>query len=87
MPPEAEEGRVRARASQEEDAAAPTFDVLMPTLIPQFDDELQGDRGAQEPTPPTSRPAAAACSTPPSARSSASKAFVNTHWPPVPPED
>ena len=85
VPPEAEEGRVRARASQEEDAA-PTFDVLMPTLIPQFDDELQAIEGlksdATDLTAGGRRLLNAA-----EAQVEASKAFVNTHWPPVPSED
>jgi hypothetical protein len=86
VPPEAEEGRVRARASQEEDAAPPTFDVLMPTLIPQFDDELQAIEGlksdATDLTAGGRRVLNAA-----ERQVDASKGFVNTHWPPVPPED
>lgn len=85
-PPEAEDARAHARASQEEDAAAPTFDVLMPNLIPQFDDELQGIEGlktdATDLTAGGRRLLTAAGS-----QIEASKTFVNTHWPPVPPED
>jgi hypothetical protein len=85
-PPEGEDARAHARASQEEDAAPPTFDVLMPNLIPQFDDELQGIDGlkadATDLTTGGRRLLNAAEN-----QIEKSKAFVNTHWPPVPPED
>jgi hypothetical protein len=84
-PPPATEDRVRARKSQEEDAA-PTFDVLMPTLIPDFDDELQGIEGlksdATDLTAGGRRLLNAA-----EAQIQGSETFVNTHWPPVPTED
>jgi len=83
LPPE--EDRVRARKAQEEDAA-PTFDTLMPTLIPQFDDELQGIEGlkgdATDLTAGGRRVLNAA-----EAQVERGKGFVNLHWPPVPPED
>jgi len=84
-PPPAVEDRVRAHKSQEEDAA-PTFDVLMPSLIPDLDDELQGIEGlksdATDLTAGGRRLLNAA-----EAQIEGSKAFVNTHWPPVPAED
>ena len=83
LPPE--DDRVRARKAQEEDAA-PTFDTLMPTLIPQFDDELQGIEGlkadATDLTAGGRRVLNAA-----EAQVERGKGFVNLHWPPVPPED
>jgi hypothetical protein len=85
-PPEGEDARVRAQASQEEDAAAPTFDLLMPNLIPQFDDELQSIEGlksdATDLTAGGRRVLNAAVN-----QVTRSKAFVNAHWPPVPAED
>jgi hypothetical protein len=85
-PPPAEEDRVRARKSQEEDAAAPTFDILMPAVIPDLDDEIQGIEGlksdATDLTAGGRRLLNAA-----EAQIERTKAFVNTHWPPVPPED
>jgi hypothetical protein len=65
---------------------ATTFDTVMPNLIPQFDDELQGIEGlkvdATDLTAGGRRVLTAA-----GAQVERSKAFVNTHWPPVPPED
>jgi hypothetical protein len=85
-PPEAEDARAQARASQEEEDAAPTFDTLMPTLIPQFDDELQGIEGlksdATDLTAGGRRLLNAA-----ETQVQRSEAFVNTNWPPVVPED
>jgi hypothetical protein len=75
-----------ARAAQEEDAAPPTFDVLMPSVIPDLDDELQGIGGlksdATDLTAGGRRLLTAA-----ETQIGATKAFVNLHWPPVPPED
>jgi hypothetical protein len=86
VPPEAEDAHAHARASQEEDAAPPTFDVLMPNLIPQFDDELQGIEGlksdATDLTAGGRRLLNAA-----ETQIQGSETFVNTNWPPVPPED
>jgi hypothetical protein len=85
-PPPPTEDRVRARKSQEEDAAAPTFDVLMPNVIPDLDDEIQGIEGlkadATDLTTGGRRLLNAAVN-----QIAGSKTFVNTHWPPVPPED
>jgi hypothetical protein len=85
-PPPVIEDRVHARKSQEEDAAAPTFDILMPTVIPDLDDELQGIEGlksdATDLTAGGRRLLNAA-----EAQVERTKAFVNTHWPPVPSED
>jgi hypothetical protein len=85
-PVPATEDRVRARAAQEEDAAAPTFDTLMPNLIPDFDDELQAIEGlksdATDLTAGGRRLLNAA-----ETQVQGSKTFVNTHWPPVPAED
>ena len=74
-----------ARASQEEDAA-PTFDTVMPNLIPQLDDELQAIAGtlsdATDLTAGGRRLLNAA-----KTQVTRSKAFVATNWPLVPPED
>jgi hypothetical protein len=82
--PPAIEDRVQARKSQED--AAPTFDTLMPNLIPDLDDELQGIEGlksdATDLTAGGRRVLNAAES-----QIERTKTFVNTHWPPVPPED
>jgi hypothetical protein len=83
LPPE--EDLARARKSQD-DAAPPTFDVLMPNVIPDLDDEIQGIEGlksdATDLTAGGRRVLNAAES-----QIERAKAFVNTHWPPVPPED
>jgi len=85
-PPEAEDARVPARASQEEDDAPPTFDVLMPTVVPQFDDEIQAIQGteadATDLTAGGRRLLNAAA-----AQIGRTKNVVNTTWPPVPAED
>ena len=90
VPPEddaaADAARVGARASQEEDAGPPTFDVLMPNLAPQLDDELQAISGttsdATDLTAGGRRLLNAA-----GAQVTRTKAFVSTNWPIVPPED
>jgi len=69
-----------------DEPVASTFDTVMPNLIPQFDDELQGIEGlksdATDLTAGGRRVLNAAEN-----QISTSRAFVNTHWPPVPPED
>jgi hypothetical protein len=77
--------RVRARSSQEEDEVV-TFDTVMPNTIAQFDDELQALAGtAADATDLTAggRRLLGRAST----QVTATKARVNTLWPPVPPED
>lgn len=85
-PPEGEDARVGARASQEEEDAAPSFDTLMPDVAPQLDDELQALEGtksdATDLTAGGLRLLNAA-----SAQVTKTKAFINTNWPPVVPED
>lgn len=84
-PPEGEDARVRARKSGGAPVVA-TFDTVMPNLIPQFDDELQGIEGlktdATDLTAGGRRLLDAAVK-----QVEGSKAFVNAHWPPVPAED
>jgi hypothetical protein len=85
-PPEGEDARVRARASQEEDDEQPTFDLLMPTVVPQLDDEIQAIQGteadATDLTAGGRRLLNAA-----EAQIGRTKNVVNTTWPPVPAED
>jgi len=82
VPPEDD---LRARKSQEEDAA-PTFDTVMPNLGPQLDDELQAIEGtksdATDLTAGGRRLLNAAAT-----QIGGTKAFVNLHWPLLPPED
>jgi hypothetical protein len=86
VPPEAEDASSGAHASQEEEGAGPTFDTVMPNLLPQLDDELQAIEGtkidATDLTAGGHRLLNAAGN-----QITKSKAFVNTNWPPVPPED
>jgi len=86
VPPEGEDASVHARASQEEEDAAPTFDTLMPNTLPDLDDELQALGGtlsdATDLTAGGRRLLNAALT-----QVTKTRAFVNTHWPPVPPED
>ncbi len=84
VPPE--EDFARARASQEEGEGPPTFDVVMPNLAPQIDDELQAIEGTKaDATDLTAggRRLLTAAGT----QVEATKAFVNLNWPPVPAED
>jgi hypothetical protein len=85
-PPEGEDARVQGHASQEEEYAGPTFDTVMPNVLPQLDDELQAIGGtetdATDLTAGGRRLLNAA-----EAQITKSKAFVNTNWPPVPAED
>jgi hypothetical protein len=85
-PPDAEDARVQGHAAQEEEDAGPTFDTVMPNVLPQLDDELQGIAGlesdATDLTAGGRRLLNAA-----EKQITASKAFVNTNWPPVPAED
>ena len=85
-PPEGEDARVRARASQEEDSEQPTFDLLMPFVVPQLDDEIQAIQGteadATDLTAGGRRLLNAA-----EAQIGRTKNVVNTTWPPVPAED
>jgi len=81
VPPE----DLRARKSQEEDAV-PTFDTVMPNLGPQLDDELQAIAGtksdATDLTAGGRRLLNAAAT-----QIGGTKAFVDLHWPLLPPED
>jgi hypothetical protein len=84
-PPVPPEDDLRARKSQEEDAV-PTFDTVMPNLGPQLDDELQAIEGtksdATDLTAGGRRLLNAAAT-----QIGGTKAFVNLHWPLLPPED
>jgi len=83
--PPPEDLRVRARSSQEEDEAV-TFDTVMPNTIAQFDDELQTINGtAADATDLTA--GGRRLLTRAAAQVTATKATVNTLWPPIPPED
>jgi hypothetical protein len=77
--------RGQARASQDEDAA-PTFDTVMPNMVAQLDDELQAITGtladATDLTAGGRRLLNAA-----NTQVTASRGFVNTNWPVLPPED
>ena len=83
--PPADEARVHAHAAGGAPVAS-TFDTVMPNLIPLFADELQGIEGlksdATDLTTGGRRVLNAAEN-----QIEGSQAFVNTHWPPVPPED
>jgi hypothetical protein len=88
VPPEDEDAaaaRVRAQASQEEDAV-PTFASVLPNLNPQLDDELQAYAGtlsdATDLTAGGRRVLNAG-----QAQVTRTKAFVATNWPLLPPED
>jgi hypothetical protein len=85
-PPVAEEGRVQARASQEEDAAAPTFDTVMPNMVPQLDDETQAIQGTL--TDATDLTAGGRTLLNAAAAQVANtKTVVNATWPPIPQGD
>jgi hypothetical protein len=78
-PAPAEEGRVKARASQEE--GAPTFDVVMPGLTVLLDDELQQMQAAAA---DNSVPAdAKAILTSAIAADQQIESLVNQYWPPA----
>lgn len=86
VPPEAEDARVRARTSQEEEDAAPTFASVLPGLNPQLDDELQAYAGtladATDLTAGGRRVLNAG-----RAQVTGTKAVVAANWPLLPPED
>jgi hypothetical protein len=79
-PAPAEEGRVHARASQEE--GAPTFDLVMPGLTVLIDDELQQMQAAaaDAAVPADSK----AILTAAIAADQQIEALVNQYWPPAP---
>jgi hypothetical protein len=79
------EDRIRARKSQDEDAA-PTFDTLMPNVIPDLDDELQGIEGLKSDATDLTTGGRRVLNLA-ETQLERTKAFVNTHWPPVPAED
>jgi hypothetical protein len=84
-PPEDLARNRRARVSQEEGEVV-TFDTVMPNTIGQFDDELQAFAGtaldATDLTAGGRRLLNRATD-----QVTATKATVNTIWPPIPPED
>jgi hypothetical protein len=84
--PPAEDARIHARASQEEEDAAPTFDTVMPPYGAALDDELQAINGttsdATDLTAGGRRLLNAA-----NAQVTRTKAFVATNWPLLPAED
>jgi hypothetical protein len=81
----ADEASVRARASGDGPAVT-TFDTVMPNVAPQLDDELEAIDGttseATDLTPGGRQLLDAAA-----AQIGKTKAVVDTHWPPIPPED
>jgi len=86
VPPDAEDARVRARTSQEEEDDVPTFDTVMPNLGPQLDDELQViDGTATDATDLTA--GGRRLLTAADAQVTRTKAVVTANWPLVPPED
>jgi len=82
-PVPAEEGRVGARAAQEEGAI--TFDVLMPGLGVLLGDEIQQMTATQQDT--TVPAASSAVLAPALAADNQIQANLNLWWPPVPAED
>jgi hypothetical protein len=82
-PAPAEDGRVKAHASQEE--GAPTFDTVMPGLTVLLDDELQQMQAAAA---DSSVPAdSKAVLTDAIAADKQIEALVNQYWPPAPADD
>lgn len=83
-PPVGDDARVRARKSDED--AAPTFDALMPTVVPDLDDEIQAIEAlkadATDLTAGGKRVLNAA-----GVQIGKTKDFVNTTWPPPPAGD
>jgi hypothetical protein len=82
-PVPAEEGRVGARAAQEEGAV--TFDVVMPGLTVLLGDEIQQITATQQDT--TVPPASIAVLAPALSADNQIQANLNLWWPPVPAED
>jgi hypothetical protein len=78
VPPE--DGKVIARAAQEE--GAPTFDLTMPTLPVFLDDELQHIDGLQADAPDL-RPGGSRILGKAETQIAATKAQVNAFWPPA----
>jgi hypothetical protein len=78
-PAPAEDGRVKARASQEE--GAPTFDTVMPGLTVLLDDELQQMQAAADDNSIPSDSKAILTSA--IAADKQIEALVNQYWPPV----
>lgn len=74
-----------ARVSQEEGEVV-TFDTVMPNTIAQFDDELQAIAGTEADAPDLTAGGRRLLDRA-STQVTATKARVNTLWPPVPPED
>ena len=85
-PPPEDLARVRARKSQEEDDAGPTFDTVMPNTIAQFDDELQAIDGTKSDATDLTAGGRRLLNRA-STQITGTKATVNTVWPPIPPED
>jgi hypothetical protein len=85
VPPEAEDARAQARASQEE-GAVPTFDTLMPNLLPDLDDELQALAGTESDATDLTAGGRLLLNAA-EAQVTKTRALVNSLWPPVPAED
>jgi hypothetical protein len=83
--PPADDARMHARAAGGAPVAS-TFDTVMPNLIPQFDDELQGIEGLKSDATDLTAGGRRLLNDAEN-QIEKSKAFVNTHWPPVPAED
>ena len=83
--PPADDASVHARAA----GGAPvtsTFDTVMPNLIPQFDDEIQGIEGLKSDATDLTA-GGRRLLTDAENQIEASEGFVNLHWPPVPVDD
>jgi hypothetical protein len=81
-----EEDAVEAQASQEEDAAPPTFDLLMPNIPPQLDDEVQAIQGLESDATDVTAGGLRLLNGA-ETQITQTKTTINTIWPPVPPED
>jgi hypothetical protein len=83
-PPVPQEASVHARAAGGAPVAS-TFDTVMPNLIPQFDDEMQGIDGLKSDATDLTNGGRRLLNAAES-QIEKSRAFVNVHWPPIPPE-
>jgi hypothetical protein len=85
--PPAEDAAFRPQARKSGGApVTTTFDVVMPNLIGQFDDETQGIEGLKSDATDLTNGGRSVLNAAEN-QVAKSKAFVNTNWPPVPAED
>jgi hypothetical protein len=83
-PEDAVEAKVRARAA--DDPVVDTFDIVMPNLVPQFQDETQAIEGLKSDATDLTAGGRRLLNDA-ETQIGASMAFVNLHWPPVPVDD